>query len=202
MLTIIKDIALTCGALVGIYVAIRGLNTWNRQLRGTSEYDLARRVLRAVYRHRDALKNVRNPAVWVNEQPHPPEEEAKKMNSEQLHFYGISGAYQKRWDRVSEVRTDLQAELLEAEVLWGKALNTLIEPIHKLERELFISVLNYITIINPMTEPETKKAYLDIKGKRRDVLYEISEDEPDEYARELTSAITAIENHLKPHLRR
>ena len=65
MLNIIKDIALTCGTIVGIYVAIRGLNTWNRQLRGTSEYDLARRVLRCVYRHRDALISVSVPRPVV-----------------------------------------------------------------------------------------------------------------------------------------
>ncbi len=163
MLTVIKDLVLTCGGIVGIYVALRGLNTWNRQLRGSSEYDLSRRVLRAVYRHRNALKNVRNPAIWVNEQPQPPEEEAKKMDSQQIHFYGVSGAYQKRWDRVVEVRTELQAELIEAEVLWGDTLNVLIDPINKLERELFITLTNYITIINPKTEPDTKQAYIEIR---------------------------------------
>ena len=202
MLEIIKDLVLIGSAVVGIYVAIRGLNTWNRQLRGTSEYDLARRILRGVYRHRDALKNVRNPAIWVNEQPDPPEEAAKKMNSGQRHFYGLAGAYQKRWDRVTEVRSELQAELLEAEVLWGKALIPLIDPIHKLERELFITVMNYITIINPETELDTKQAYIKIRKEKRDILYEISENDPDEYATELTAAIISIENYLKPHLRR
>ncbi len=124
------------------------------------------------------------------------------MNFQQLDFYGMSGAYQKRWDRVTEVRTDLQAELIEAEVLWGKALNVLCDSIFKLERELFLALRNYITIINPATEPETKKAYIEIKRMKRDILYEISEGEPDEYAQDLTSAITAIENYLKPHLRR
>ena len=122
------------------------------------------------------------------------------MDDRQRYFYGISQAYQKRWDRVTDARTDLQAELLETEVLWGKSLINLIGPINALERELYLAVLNHITIINPESEPETKAAYIEIKRKKRDILYDQSGDEPDEYMLDLTKAISTIEDHLKPHL--
>jgi hypothetical protein len=105
--SITKDTVLTIAAMVGAYVALRGLSTWNRQLKGGVEYDLTRRILKCTYRLREAIKSVRNSVMWVSEMPTPPETEASKMSMEQLRQYGLENAYQKRWDKVSEVRTDL-----------------------------------------------------------------------------------------------
>ena len=39
VIAVTKDAVLAVGAIVGSYVALRGLNTWNRQLKGGAEYD-------------------------------------------------------------------------------------------------------------------------------------------------------------------
>ncbi|OQY20711.1 MAG: hypothetical protein B6I35_10155, partial [Anaerolineaceae bacterium 4572_32.2] len=62
-ITLAKDVVTILAALVAATVAIMGLRTWRKQLRGKTEYELARRLLRSVYRVRDAIRIVRNPFI-------------------------------------------------------------------------------------------------------------------------------------------
>ena len=66
-ISIAKDITTGLAALIGAGVAIVGLRAWQHQLKGKTEYELARRLLRAVYRVRDEIHNVRNPAIMPGE---------------------------------------------------------------------------------------------------------------------------------------
>lgn len=45
ILSIIKEIVITGAAITGSIVAVKGLSTWQRQLKGQSEYDLSRKIL-------------------------------------------------------------------------------------------------------------------------------------------------------------
>jgi hypothetical protein len=197
-----KDVLVAVAAVVGAVVAIRGLNTWNRQLKGSAEYDLARRILKVSYRLRDAIKGVRYPAMWGVEMPNPPAEEAKRMSHEETDYYSKSHAYQARWQKVSDVRTDLQAELLEAQVLWSGELNKLFEALFKLEHELFVAVQNYLSLCNPKGSEAMKTAIEKRDLNARDILYDSLEEGGDEFTKAVTRAIAPIEEYLKPHLRR
>jgi hypothetical protein len=92
-----KDVLVAVAAAVGAAVAVLGLNTWNRQLKGSAEYDFARRILKITYRLRDAMTKVRHPAMWAAEMPQPPPEEAKSMSGEEIFYYRHARAYQARW---------------------------------------------------------------------------------------------------------
>ena len=201
-ISIAKDTVLSIAAVVGAYVALRGLSTWNRQLKGGVEYDLTRRILKCTYRLREAIKGVRNPVMWGNEMPTPPDAEVSKMSKEQLRHYGLENAYQRRWDKVTEVRTDLQTEMLEAEAIWGRIVYEKFEPVFKLQQELFSSVHAYVSACNPNALEQSRTAYQEIMLKQRDILYDMSSESPDEYTREVARAIEAIESFLKPHLRK
>jgi hypothetical protein len=200
--TVAKDIVLTVAGVIGAYVALRGLNTWNRQLKGGVEYDLTRRLLKQTYRLREAIKGVRNPVMWGGEMTSPSEEEAKDMSREQLRFHGLANAYQKRWDKVTEVRADLQTELLEGEVLWGQEIHNRFEPIFKLQHELYVAVHFYVTVCNPDTPEHSRDAREKAMGKNRDILYDISGETEDEFSNDVTQAVKSIEAFLKPHLRK
>jgi hypothetical protein len=200
--SIAKDTVLTIAAMVGAYVALRGLSTWNRQLKGGVEYDLTRRILKCTYRLREAIKAVRNPVIWRNEMPTPQGTEASKMSKEQLRHYGLTNAYQKRWDKVTEIRTDLQTEMLEAEAIWGRIVCEKFEPVFKLQQELFSSVYAHVSACNPDESEQSRAAYQEIKQKQRDILYDLSSESPDGYTQDVTRAIEAIESFLKPHLRK
>jgi hypothetical protein len=200
--SIAKDTVLTIAAVVGAYVALRGLSTWNRQLKGGVEYDLTRRILKCTYRLREAIKGVRNPVIWANEMPTPPDTEASKMSKELQRHYGLANAYQKRWDKVTEVRTDLQTEMLEAEAIWGRIVYEKFEPLFKLQQELFSFVYINVSARDPDKPEQSRAAYQEIMQKKRDILYDLSSETPDEYTQDVTRAVEAIESFLKPHLRK
>jgi len=201
VLTLIKDIILIGAAITGSIVAIKGLGTWQRQLKGQSEYDLSRRILVTLFKYRDGINGVRHPAMWAHEMPSPPEDEADNMSREQISFYGSSKGYQNRWDKVQLEKTSLYADLLEAEAIWGIELKDLFKEVFSLEHELFTSVRHHIELRNPNTPEASKEAIIKIDKKRRDIMYDTLGDEPDEFKKEFISAIEKIEKYLKPKLR-
>jgi hypothetical protein len=201
VVTLLKDIVLSGAAVTGAVVAVKGLGTWRRQLKGHSEYELSRRILVTVFKYRDAINGVRHPVIWAYEMPSPPEDEAKNMSQDEIRFYGTSKAYQARWDKVHAERTTLYADLLEAEALWGIDLKELFKKIFDLEHELFTRIRHYIELINPSANEASKEAIRKIDEKGRDIIYDNMSDEPDEYKDDFITAIERIEQYLKPKLR-
>lgn len=59
--SIAKDVITASAAVTAAVVAVKGLRAWKKQLRGKTDYELARRCLKAVYRVRDGIRMVRNP---------------------------------------------------------------------------------------------------------------------------------------------
>ena len=198
--TVIKDLVLLSAVITGAIVAVKGLGTWQKQLKGRSEYEISRRILVTLFKYRDAINGVRHPAMWGYEMPLPPESEAKEMSSEHLQHYGTSKAYQKRWDKVEEQRTTLYADLLEAEAIWGAKLQDLFKVLFKLEHELSIRIRHYLELINPDTNQNKKDAIMRIDDKSRDIMFDMLGEEPDEYKQDILDAISPIELYLKPKL--
>lgn len=59
--SIISAVTSFLAAVSAIAVAVIagiGLRTWTKQLKGTAEYELAKRLLQAVYKVRDAMNDV------------------------------------------------------------------------------------------------------------------------------------------------
>jgi hypothetical protein len=202
IIAIVKDVVVAAAAVVGAAVAVRGLNTWNRQLKGGAEYELARRILKVTYRLRDAIKGVRHPVMWAEEMPMPAEAEAAKMSRDDISFYGSSRAYQSRWQKVADVRTELQTELLEAEVLWGSELGKRFQALYKLEHELVVAIRSSVTLSDPKASEARKNAVQKRQAAARDITYDELSEEGDEFTKDVVRAIGPIEEYLKPHLRR
>lgn len=202
-IAVVKDLVLGGAAVVGSYVAIRGLKTWNRQLKGGVEYDLTRRLLSATYRWREAVRAVRRPVMWIEEMSLPSEEDRQKMSAEEVRHYGKGHAYQARWDKVVQAHDELQTELLEAEVLWGKQLHTKYKQAFQLQQELFACIHLYLLIIDPRTPQASREAYETTLRSKESVMYDVSTGtEEDQFTRDLSSVIAEIESLLKPRLKK
>lgn len=198
-----KDIVLTLTAVIASIVAVLGLNTWNRQLRGQVEYELTRKLLKSAFKIREALKGVRSPFMFGYEQPLPEKADAEKMTYEQIRQYGTARAYQARWDKVNEARAELQTDLLEAEVIWGDVIQQKFSKLFELQGELFSIVQSYLVTMDPNQPQTTRNAYQEIMKTKRDIMYDLSSaDKPDEFTNDVTNAVKAIEEHLMPHLHR
>jgi hypothetical protein len=193
---LLSDISVGVAAAVGAYVAYQGLSAWKTQLKGHTEYDLSRRLLITLYKYRDAIESVRNPVMWGHETPEPSESESSKMDYSAKRHYGISKAYQARWEKVHIERSKLYADLLEAEVLWSTALEELFKVLFQLEHELFLYIQNFLKASNPTDQDY--RAYANINAVKRNIMYGTQEN--DNFKTEFKTGIVQIEKFLKPKL--
>jgi hypothetical protein len=200
-----SDIAVAVAAGLGAFVAWKGLGAWRQQLKGSNEYDLARRLLKSTYQIRDALAAARSPAMFGGEMPRPNIDEVGGMSEEQVRFFGMSGAYSERFRVVQEHRRALQADLLEAEALWGTRLKPLYQPLFRLQHDVWMAIHTYLRSIDPSLPSNSREAFGRLFYDKHDsVLYDVSEgdDKPDAYTTNVLLAITAIEEELRPQLAR
>jgi hypothetical protein len=97
VITHVANVVVALSAVAGVVIAFLGLQTWRCELHGRADFDLARRVMFAVYELRNAIRQSRN----------------------ELSF----GFPDSQYDRVNKKASDLDVALLEAEVLWGASLH-------------------------------------------------------------------------------
>lgn len=95
-ITVIANTILALSAAAGAIIAGVGLATWRRELHGQVDFNLARRVMRAVYKVRNEIRDMRS--VFSPE------------------------VLESHWERIIHEGSELDVALLEAEVLWGDKL--------------------------------------------------------------------------------
>ena len=71
------------------------------------------------------------------------------MSRERSRWVGTKEAYQKRWDVLSKARSEMQAELLEAEVLWGNDIKKLFDPLFDVENDLYFHTITMLDSLDP-----------------------------------------------------
>ena len=160
ILAIVKDIVLTIAAVIASYIAIGGLDTWRRQLSGNVEYQLAKNILTTLYALRDAIETVRDPLMSYSAEPDLPEEKLKNLTRPEKEWHGLVQAYQKRWEAIPVAKTRLNANLWEAEAVWGKAITSKIQPLMTMLNELFWAVRTHLEATNPKHEDREESADL------------------------------------------
>lgn len=128
---IVKDICTIIASGVAVYVGLVGLKAWKKQLKGKTEYELARRYLTAVYKLRDALKDARSPLKSIDEihSDYINEPTERTFMTEFL----------PRWKHITEVVSLLNVEVFEAEVLWGRQAKEIVQPLIFCTAKLYIS---------------------------------------------------------------
>ncbi|MDE1969986.1 MAG: hypothetical protein KGI50_00160 [Patescibacteria group bacterium] len=179
----LKDIVYLGIAGGGLWVANQGLSTWKKQIKGHVEYDTARRLYRAVLKLRDAVGYVRNPAIFPSES----EEAQRKYFEESV---GTTNAvYRMRWEKMVEALSDLQAEQLEGEILWGKDVVEKIKPLRTCVTRLNLAVSDHL-------RPVDKR----IRGHKEifEIIYELRTDkEIDDFSKEIDASIDIIGDFLR-----
>lgn len=180
---IIKDVTYLLIALIGVFVACKGLSTWRRRLKGNVEHETGRRLYRAILKLRDAMGYVRNPAIWPSEFI----EAGAKYPKEDR---GTANAvYRMRWEKMIEALSELQAEQLEGEVLWGKEIIKKLNPIRTCVTKLNIAVSDLLRPANSRIRSSE-----DI----RQVIYELrTEQETDMFSQEIDAAVNIAGDFLK-----
>lgn len=196
-----QKIATALAALVAAWVAVQGLRAWQVQLQGKAEYDLARRVLRAAFKVRDQIAQVRSPSVPLGEM-------VQAYKDAGLDPDGVditrdmkrcdSLVYQRRWQPLAGALSDLSLEMLEAEVLWGDTVRECERRLQRCTGELNAALSLYLRDIHAdnFRHPEKAAERID---RQFAIVYAIEAD--DEFARKIDGAIEMFETTFRPHLR-
>ena len=185
----LKDLATAIATCVGIYVAITGINAWKKQLRGKTDYELARKYLKAALKLRDAMKFVRNPFISIGEMESALKESGLEGKEYKAHEITNRAVYSIRWNKAREAWTNLESELLDAEVSWGKEAVNAQASLSSLAKELVIGLQHFLD----------GNIHDAVKAAKNDSLIYNSGAE-DNFSKRAESAIEEIKNFLRPHL--
>jgi hypothetical protein len=199
-ITLIKDIVLTVTAIIASYVGLKGLDTWQRQLKGNTEYDLAKRLLKIVYELREAIAYVRHPFIQYSQEPNLLEEKREGLSQREKEWYAMVQAYGKKWEYVAKAQTDLQTILFEAEAIWGGEIVEKVMYLIKLVNELSFAIQENLEARRPNLDSERFNAEENKRTNEIMLARSPAEAEKDEYKKSLDAVISSIEEHLKSHI--
>jgi hypothetical protein len=191
VVTIIKGSLTAIAAVAATGVAIAGLKAWKRQLHGNAKYDLARRLLRATYKLREAINFVREPLIPAGEMAKALEDAGLKDALLQGARNGYRDLCTRRGGRpLRRCESNLMPNCWKAEALWGPEMQGLGLAVKQCLGELGAALQRYLSHRMP-DDPERYMA----------IHYIVFGSEDDQFTKELQGAIAAIENYLKPDLK-
>lgn len=200
LFAIAKDIFVGLSAFLATIFAYLGLTTWRKELKGKSEYQLAKEVLKSVYKVREAFKQVRNPAIFQNDYP----EEMLDINGSlktEFEYSGTAHVYEKRWEIMNQAFRELEEYHLEAQVEWGAEFQNVILPLRSCKGDLLVTIQQ---MLDRKKNPEHFVPTNAIeKAEERSVLYYHGYSvKKDKFSLEIDEAINQFEKWLRPKIKR
>jgi hypothetical protein len=193
-----KDIAVALAAIVGGFVGIRGLATWQHQLSGNTGYRLAKDILTCIYDIRDTIDAIRNPLVSYSREPDLPKEQLENLSTRQREWHALAQAYERRWRPLQAIVARLETNLLEAEVVWDKPSVDQVRKLSVLITDLHWAIHLYLEAKNPIQGNEPAAEAFD--AKQRSILY--GGRNGDEFKDQVNQAVRDVEKQLKSHIQR
>ena len=198
--SVLRDVLLGAFAATTAFFAYLGLSTWRRELKGKSEYQLAKDVLKAVYKVREAFKVVRNPAIFSYEYPDDIINHHGHLKRES-EYEGTAHVYQERWKKMAEAFQELEDLHLDAQVEWGPEYQDVIRKLRGCRVDLLIAIQTMLERKkDPRVGEPTKPEKLE---EERSVLYNLGEGSKyGKFTPEIAEAIGEFEKWLRPKIKR
>jgi hypothetical protein len=175
-------------AWIGAACAVFGLRTWQDQLHYKENYELARRLLRAAYKYRDAINQARFPISFRT---------AISGENESSYLSAEQAAWSKRFESINETKRELSAELLEAEVVLGRKFMNELQALFECDKMLYGCILEHLDTICDSPEPEliTREA----RAARRKIMF-AGLGYQDEFSLRVSRSLEAFEQEIRPML--
>ena len=195
-ISITKDVIVAVAAIVTTCLAIYGVKSWRRELAGKTQFEIARNLLKATYKLRDSIADVRSPLILGVEFPEGYDVSSEKSSAEQKP-QAYSHVYCNRLKPLWVAIDEFDIAALEAEAIWGKAIKRMAEDLRTCINSLHDSIRFYIDSIHSDSINQKKEFDRNI---RKDI--SASRNSDDELSKKIRNSIKALEEELKPHLKR
>lgn len=194
---IIQNVVVSACALSTAIIALIGYNKWKKELKGKSEYEKAKEVLKAVYKVKRGFSIVRNPMMFSYEYPEHIRDNPGHAEGNDR-YEAIAHAYEKRWKHLNDAFQELEDLNLDAIVEWGSEFSEVIVPLRKCKGELLVCLQRHL---QSLKNPERAVSKREEGDEERSVLYEIGSDsELDSFTPQIYESISGIEKKLRKHI--
>jgi len=197
LVSIAKEFIVSIAAATTAIVAVLGLRSWRRELHGRTQFEIARQLIRATYRVRDELRYCRTPLIQGTEFPKdcPAADKGVILEQEAKAWAHI---YLNRWEPVRDALRELDAQLLEAEALWGSDIRKAGDTLRQCARELQVAMEAIID--DKEVGGENFKSDRDFAYTMRSTAHASVKDQDNELTNKIQDAVSSIENLVRPHL--
>ncbi|PWW34556.1 hypothetical protein DFO83_11183 [Idiomarina loihiensis] len=187
-ISLTKDLVAIIGTFGALAIGILGLNTWRRQLHGTSKFEVAKNILTTTYKIEDAIQAVRSPMLHLRKE----EVEAGRALEEEQRIYS------ERLQRLNEKRAELRTLALEARAIWGEQdhFDALQKLIGKLHSEIWLHFWLKGAYAGPGAQVDRSPERVAANDK---IVYFINDE--DDFTQQIKNAVSDIESVYKKRLR-
>ncbi|MEZ0193641.1 hypothetical protein AB9U01_06185 [Pseudomonas qingdaonensis] len=199
LFSIISTFVSAAAVAVAFYFGREGLNTWRRQLRGTADHELARRLLIELHHYKDAIHAARDIAFLSEEfAPDESDQDVGGESFEEQRYRNMSRAYRRRFRVIHSCSAPMRASLLEADLMWSEQTSEDFKSVLDLERELWIAVRRYLESINPSNPPDVRQRYYARWAADKKIVQDLYDG--DEYRNMLEDKVKQVESVVKRKL--
>ena len=196
IISVTKDIILIFAAIATAHVAINGLQSWSRELKGKADFEVARNLIRSVYKIRDELRYCRSPWVTLGEFPENYDPNNKSSDTEAKAYSFI---YTNRWKPVATALQDFESQALEAEALWGADFKPKTDELRQCARKLQVAL--EADISNKANSGEDFKCDPEFGKTIKSDIW-ATHDDKNPLTLKIGNAISGIEKDVRPHFKR
>ena len=190
-----KDLLIGAAAVTTAAIAVYGVNRWRSELRGRAEFQTARELLRATYQVREKIRSVRAPFIAAQEFPegYSPIE----RHSEVKPADAWAQVYRSRWKPLENALVELEAQQLEAEVLWGAAIREKSDNLLSCANELFVAIEAVVSDkANGGEDFKTDPGF----GKDMKAIVSRRPKGKDQFGDKVLTAVAEVESEIRPHV--
>ncbi len=185
------DLLVNIGTLIVAWLA---LSTWKKQLKGTDEYQLLKKLLIATYEVEEKIKFVRNPMVTMKKEDI---ETSSKLDVEM-------NIYNERYNALVKEYLILKPLVLEANFYWDKNnIKALFTPLEGIIGELRGAIWMHFWVkgaYDPFDKPVIDKIEKIANDK---IIYDTSsKTKPDEFTKKVSLIIAEIETFINENMKK
>ncbi|HAT9743463.1 TPA: hypothetical protein JBJ69_14300 [Legionella pneumophila] len=183
--SLIKDIVNVAYPISIVTLGILGLTTWKRQLRGSHQFEISKKILTHAYKVQQSIKNCRNPMLYLSK------DEVDKGNA----LAEKEKIYSARYSKLNDEFIELHSLSLEAKVIFGDMIDTLVSDLNKVIAELKSELWLFFWLQGYYAEPGTEVDNNPERVKQNSkIVFWISDD--DDFSKKVAEKISNIENFL------
>lgn len=141
--------------LVGTIVACIGVSAWKKQLAGQRDHDLAKSLLKEIYRYKNQFPLLRYPR-FVTDYSSIGQEMPKQTEPLDIETCrSLSREYEGRWKPLKKIQKRLRELMLEASVVLGDEINVNYQKLNTLESKIQSAIWVYQIYLSP--EPNSQQ---------------------------------------------